>query len=203
MRDCFSKADQVKLENWEHKLRHCLGSRALLEKWIFVHAAGVLFAKKPGELIIMKKDMFGLNAPACQAITASFCRSWNLDHRLLYDNGHSLKIILFRTAAVDRRIAAASKKILHCVLKYPFGLDSALFFAEVAERWHASGSIPHEIGIALGYPLKDVWGFMGISADSCSGSCGWKIFGDPEPSMKKKHRYEKARALASHYIHAA
>lgn len=203
MTHCFSKADQQNLERWKQKLGHTPEEHSLLEKWIFVHAAGVLFAKKPGELIIMKKDMFGLNARACMEITGSFCRSWNLDHRLLYDNGHSLKIILFRTAAVDRRIAAASKKILHCVLKYPFGLDSALFLAEVAERWHASGSIPHEIGIALGYPLKDVWGFMGISADHCSGSCGWRIFGDPEPSIKRKQRYEKARVLASQYITAA
>ncbi|MCF8382025.1 MAG: DUF3793 family protein [Chlorobium sp.] len=203
MTHCFSKADQLKLEHWKQKLCYYLDTKALLEKWIFVHVAGVLFAKKPGELIIMKKDMFGLNAPACQEVTASFCRSWDLEHLLLSDNGHSLKIILFRAAAVDRQIAAASKNILHCVLKYPFGLDSTAFLAEVASRWHASGSIPHEIGIALGYPLKDVWGFMGISTDSCSGSCGWKIFGDPEPSMRKKRRYEKARVLASEYIQAA
>ncbi|WP_276671943.1 DUF3793 family protein [Chlorobium limicola] len=203
MTNFFSKTDQVKLEKWERKLSHALEARTLLEKWIFVHAAGVLFAKKPGELIIMKKDMFGLNSPKCQKITESFCRSWNLEHLLLYENGHSLKIMLYRADAVDHRIATASKKIMHCVLKYPFNLDSSAFLEEVAIRWNTSGSIPHEIGIALGYPLKDVWGFMGISADSCSGSCGWKIFGDPEPSMKRKHRYEKARELASQYIHAA
>lgn len=199
----FSGSDQQKLEHWEHKLGHKACSHALLEKWIFVRAAGVLFAKKTGELIIMKKNLFGLNARTCKEITASFCSSWNLEHRLLYDSGHSLKIILFHAADVDRRIDAASKKILHCVLKYPFGIDSATFLAEVATRWHVSGSIPHEIGIALGYPMKDVWGFMGITSEPCSGSCGWRIFGDPEPSLKKKLRYERARALASRYIQAA
>ena len=132
----FSGSDQQKLEHWEHKLGHKACSHALLEKWIFVRAAGVLFAKKTGELIIMKKNLFGLNARTCKEITASFCSSWNLEHRLLYDSGHSLKIILFHAADVDRRIDAASKKILHCVLKNPFGIDSATLLAEVAIGLH-------------------------------------------------------------------
>ena len=43
-----------------------------------------------------------------------------------------------------------------------------------------SGAVPHEIGIVLGYPLKDVAGFMGISRREFSCQGPWKIYGNPE-----------------------
>ncbi len=200
---CFSKCYHKRLENWKKELLCADVRQANLERWLFIHVAGVLFAEKPGELVILKKDLFGLNPEISLKTVLSFSRVWETEYRLLDDAGQSLKIIIYRSASVNKRLAAASKKILHCVLKYPFGLDSNLFFTEIASRWRASGLIPHEIGIALGYPMKDIWGFMGISSDPCSGTCGWRIFGDPEPSIKMKARYDQARLLASQYLEAA
>lgn len=200
---CFSKNNRERLENWKQELLGADSRQVDLERWLLIHASGVLFAGKPGELVILKKDIFGLNPAISLDTVLSFCLVWGMEYRVLEDSGHSLKIIIYKTALVNRRLAAASKKILHCVLKYPFGLDSNLFFREISSRWQTSGLIPHEIGIALGYPMKDVWGFMGITADPCSGTCGWRIFGDPEPSIRKKARYEKARLLAAQYLKAA
>jgi hypothetical protein len=203
MTHCFSKTDKHKLQRWESKLSTAKTAQQALEKWLFIHAAGVLFAEKPGELLIIKKKLSGLTSAKIQEIIESFCSSWNLEHKLLNDHGKSLKIIIYNTPAVNRRLSSASKKILHCVLKYPFGLNSETFLAEITRRWQTSGSIPHEIGIALGYPMKDVWGFMGITSDPCSGTCGWRIFGNPESSIRKKARYQSARILASQYLEAA
>lgn len=203
MTNTFSKTDLERLLAWENKLKAAESPKRAMEQWFFIHASGVLFADKPGELVIVKKNLFNLDTKRSIEATASFCKSWNLDFRMLDDRGLSLKIIVYNPPAINRRLAAASKKILHCVLKYPFGLDSTTFLAEVAYRWQSSGSIPHEIGIALGYPFKDVWGFMGISSEPCSGTCGWRIFGNPEPSIRRKKRYEQARMLASRYLEAA
>jgi len=200
---CFSKSRQEQLNNWKRELLEADVRQAALERLLFMHTSGVLFAGKPGELVILKKDLFGLDPELSLKTVVSFCRIWETDFRLLDDTGQSLKIIIYRAASVNRRLASASKKILHCVLKYPFGLDSGMFLGEIASRWQKSGSIPHEIGIALGYPMKDVWGFMGITDDPCSGTCGWRIFGNPEPSIRKKARYEQARMFAAQYLKAA
>ena len=47
------------------------------------------------------------------------------------------------------------------------------------------GSFPHEIGVLLGIPLKDVKGFMGLSESplACRGS--WCIYGNPRPSLER------------------
>ena len=47
-----------------------------------------------------------------------------------------------------------------------------------------SEEFPHEIGIFLGYPLKDVLGFMGYGRKEFVEVCSWRIYGDKEPSYK-------------------
>ncbi|ASQ91000.1 hypothetical protein CHL67_08785 [Prosthecochloris sp. GSB1] len=188
---------------WKKKLvaEDCSGNA--FERWLFVQAAGVLYGGKTGELLIVKKEFFPLTEELCRSIIDSFCSSWGLDYKVLVVTSHSLKLIVYSESAVNRRLKRASKKFLHCYLRYPFGLDAVRFLEEVGCRWEETGRIPHEIGIALGYPLKDVWGFMGFRSFRCSGSCGWQIFGDPEPSVRIRSRYEDARRKAEYLLKAA
>jgi hypothetical protein len=53
--------------------------------------------------------------------------------------------------------------------------------------------IPHEIGIFLGLPLKDVLGFMGFNGLECTMSLGWKFYGNPAPSLELFTGYEDCR----------
>ncbi len=189
------------------KWRNKLGSVAIpqdsFERWLFVQVSGVIFGGKTGELIILKKDFFNISFGNYQEHIGSFCKSWQLNYSILVVTGSSIKFIIYKEEAVNLRLKRASKKILHCHLNYPFGLSAHSFLYEISERWQKNGRIPHEIGIALGYPLKDVWGFMGLNNFRCNGSCGWQIFGDPEPSKKIRARYENARRRAEQLLQAA
>lgn len=188
---------------WKNKLGSVDVSQDSFERWLFIQASGVIFGGKSGELLILKKDCFRLPFDNCLEHISSFCKSWKLRYSMLVMNGSTLKLIIYREEAVNLRLKKASKKILHCHLKYPFGLSAQSFLHELSVRWQSSGRIPHEIGIALGYPLKDVWGFMGLNNFRCNGSCGWQIFGDPEPSKKTRARYENARRRAEQLLRAA
>ena len=66
----------------------------------------------------------------------------------------------------------------------------------------ANDSFPHEIGAILGYPLKDVAGFMGWVHLPVTGQGPWKIYGDPRPSLEvvaacRGCREKMARRLAT------
>ena len=190
-------------QKWKSKLESVDISQESFERWLFVQVSGVLFGGKTGELLIIKKDFFDMSLDGSLEHIGSFCESWRLKYKMLVMTGHSLKFIVYREDAVNLRLKRASKRILHCRLKYPFGLSAQTFLHELARRWQESGRIPHEIGIALGYPLKDVWGFMGLNNFRCNGSCGWQIFGNPEPSIKTRARYENARRRAEYLLQAA
>ena len=44
------------------------------------------------------------------------------------------------------------------------------------------GPIPHEIGLFLGYPLKDVLGYIGHPSLKLSKIKGWKVYRNPKIS---------------------
>jgi hypothetical protein len=55
------------------------------------------------------------------------------------------------------------------------------------------GKIPDEIGIFLGYPLKDVMGFIGHASLKLTKVNGWRVYGDPRISDEKHNDFRKAK----------
>lgn len=68
-------------------------------------------------------------------------------------------------------------------LGYPREYNFEAYMRELMLRLE-SEEFPHEIGIFLGYPLKDVLGFMGYGKQEFVEVCSWRIYGDKEVSYK-------------------
>ena len=64
----------------------------------------------------------------------------------------------------------------------------------------AAGGFPHEIGVFLGYPLKDVAGFLHREQlrPVCRGD--WQVFGNPERSLRLMRRYRFWESFAARII---
>lgn len=58
-----------------------------------------------------------------------------------------------------------------------------------------SRKFPHEIGVFLGYPLKDVLGFMGLLPLPYRKTQDWRIYGDETPSNEIYEKYRQARNI--------
>lgn len=72
--------------------------------------------------------------------------------------------------------------------------DSVQVCVERLTRRLRSCSFPHEIGVFLGYPLKDVFGFMGLNSLKHTKTKGWRMYGDTSKSESVYYRYNTARA---------
>lgn len=70
-------------------------------------------------------------------------------------------------------------------------LQNAL--SELKRRFQTNTQMPHEIGLFLGYPLKDVAGFIGCSDKPCTACRMWRIYGEPEASLALSDRYANCR----------
>lgn len=55
-------------------------------------------------------------------------------------------------------------------------------------------SFPHEIGIFLGYPLKDVMGFIGHPSLKLNKTRSWRVYGDAKLSDLRCQNFRQARA---------
>ena len=62
-------------------------------------------------------------------------------------------------------------------------------------RMRTSESIPHEIGLFLGYPPEDVKGFMENGTRACKCIGCWKVYGDEESARKTFDLYRKCTSV--------
>ncbi len=86
-----------------------------------------------------------------------------------------------------------AKNILH---KYGYtNLSTKTAINKLAKRFKANNTFPHEIGLFLGYPPKDVEGFICNGGKNCSLCKYWKVYTDTECAMQKFARYDKCTAI--------
>ena len=63
------------------------------------------------------------------------------------------------------------------------------------ERLKLCENFPHEIGAFLGYPPKDVIGFVKNKGSNCLCSGWWKVYHDAENAKKMFLKFDKCREL--------
>ncbi len=63
----------------------------------------------------------------------------------------------------------------------------------LVQKLRSQEDFPHEIGLFLGYPPEDVWGFMENRACKCTGC--WKVYGDEAAARKKFAQYKKCTRI--------
>ncbi|SEP35363.1 DUF3793 family protein [Propionispora vibrioides] len=76
-------------------------------------------------------------------------------------------------------------------LGYPVEQGSEACLAVLKARFHQC--CPHEIGVFLGIPLKDVLGFMGMISLRETCRRDWCIYGNPEESIAVIERFAQDR----------
>ena len=62
------------------------------------------------------------------------------------------------------------------------------------------GRFPHEIGLLLGYPPKDVAAFMGLITIPFTCQGPWKIYGNPGESLRLAERFRNCRNLMAEQL---
>lgn len=166
------------------------------EKWLFLQVAPVLFGQKAGELLTLMVGQFGLCLAQQLAYLDAVTALWSVPYLVLHETGSSTKFVLYQPEMVQHQLDAVPPCILQDELGYPVNLTAADFLKLVQRRWRETGKIPHEIGFALGYPIKDVLGYMGLQALPCSGNCGWQVYGEFAPSHRLCQVFMHARQEA-------
>ncbi|MCG8353802.1 MAG: DUF3793 family protein [Chloroflexales bacterium] len=190
------------LIHWKTQVDQLPTAVAEFEKWLFVSVASVLFGGKAGELLTLPTYQFGLSTGERLARVALLADLWGVSHRLMHQTAASTKVIIYDEGAVHDVLMRVSLCIFTCELNYAHGRKPAEFLAEVARRWQERDMIPHEIGLSLGYPIKDVLGFMGVLPLHCTGCCGWRIYGDPAASLAMSRAFTAANHRAIRFLHA-
>lgn len=62
--------------------------------------------------------------------------------------------------------------------------------------------VPHEIGLFLGYPLEDVWGFISNHGEGYLMAGCWKVYANPRAAMRKFSCFKRCTARAERLFRA-
>jgi len=173
--------------------------QALFEKWLHRKLAGVIHAAKPGELLILRAGNLRFSLDEGVEFLAKECGRIGVFHRILTSNSHLVRVFVFHPGRVQRSLDRVPHQVF-VACRYSGRLDPDSFLDEIGRRWLENDRSPAEIGMVLGYPLKDVLGFLGLSALPASGYCGWRIYGDPLPSLARKRAFARARERAEAFL---
>ena len=190
-----------RFEAWKRGVNDLPRSESALEKWLFVGIAGVLFGGKDGELLRINAAKYGLCIDGLTARISSLSETWGFSLIVVYRCDTYATVVIYNKARTEKALARVSEWALN-ELGYPGDIGAEEFLNEIGRRWQNTGKIPHEIGLALGYPAKDVLGYMGLLSSLCTGTCGWRIYGDPAPSLRRGRRYVKAKRQAADFLAA-
>ena len=109
-------------------------------------------------------------------------------------------IYLYRPARLRRDLQDALASQLLAQRHYPAG-GADRCVAELVRRLNREADFPHEVGLFLGYPPRDVEGFIRENARRAKCVGAWKVYGDEEAARKTFALYKRCtRACREDYL---
>lgn len=149
-------------------------------KWLLELLGPVLMGSKPCEILnIPNFDV--AREIKLNNIKNHFSLCCKIDFIIIDKKEKGLKILFVNKESLANQLKIIKVQNFLKFLGYPNNMDVDSYLSHLVEK--LKGDVfPDEIGIFLGYPLKDVVGFMGYGNYKFHNTKCWRVYGDPKPS---------------------
>lgn len=116
-----------------------------------------------------------------------------LNIQVLQTRESALLLFCYNAEHLTQHLSHAGIRALLAKSGYDTTTFGEALLPELFRRFTISRSFPHEIGLFIGYPAKDVAAFMGVIdiPFTCQGP--WKIYGNPHKSLRLADTHRKTR----------
>lgn len=171
--------------------------RRELLRFLLLKTAAVRSGVKPGELLRVQHCYKSRNSEGFNfcLYRADILETLKLNYLELRVEPESSLILFYHHETMAKTLSDTKNLSLLSTLGYPAGCDMDDLLAFLRERF-AVEKIPHEVGVFIGYPLKDVKGFMEKLPRTPVHRGDWTVFGDAAESLEKMSLYRKAEEFA-------
>lgn len=109
------------------------------------------------------------------------------------------KLFIYHKVSMKRVFENKNNRIFLKKLGYNMEKEDKEIIKELVLRMK-SDVFPDEIGVFLGYPLKDVIGFFGHPYLPLTKIQGWRVYGDSKISDKVFYHFQRARSLMNKLV---
>jgi len=193
----YSQPVRVALPHWKTLATRFTKGQDCLAAFLAYEGAEILAGSKPANLVNLTNRLHpcGRNLYSLWQLhgEALLARS-GLAARVLIDRGSSLLLMLYAPSLLDERLVQPATKAMLRRARYEVEVDTVSLLDQLQQRCRTSKDFPHEIGIFIGYPLKDVAAFLGWVDLPFTVQGPWKIYGRAEKSLQLAEEHRRCRA---------
>ena len=166
-------------------------------KWLIGVLGPVVMGSKPAEIISFP-NFNDQRKKRLSLINELFTKCRVVNFRII-PNETSAKILFYNPKSLDNYLQGYSNKKFLNELGYPDAYDLDVYIDFISKKLQI-GEMPHEIGVFLGYPLKDIIGFIGHPSLRLTKINGWRVYGDPKLSDLRYEEFIGDREYVSELI---
>ena len=171
--------------------------RKELLKFLLVKTAVVRQGIKPAELLRVRHCYSSVNEEGLRVCLyrSDIYEILGLEYVELKVEDKSSLVLFYNPPALEATLQAPRNRRWLARLGYPQDGTMHQMLATLCRR--ANGKeLPHEVGIFIGYPLKDVAGFMQRIPATPVHHGAWRVYGVADESLRRMRLYANAEAYA-------
>ena len=181
---------------------NCFFHRKSLLRFLLLKTAAVRRGVKPGELLRVKRCFTaetGSGEPVCLH-RRDILNILELDYVELLVELDSSLVLFYHPETMARTLSEPENLAILEQCGYRTDAGCAAMLDELQRRFRAGSGLPHEVGIFLGYPAKDVAGFMANLPRTPVEHGRWAVYGDAGESIARMTLYREVESAAEHIM---
>ena len=173
-------------------------SNSLYIKRILEMLGAVILGSKPAEIINVPGSKEEKKIKLSK-IEAFFSNCSRITYRIITTHDGGKRVLFINEKSMEKVLV--NKRCINFLKFVGYSSDYELndYMNELVFRLQ-SEEFPHEIGVFLGYPLKDVLGFMGYGKNELVEVKNWRIYGDKEISYEVYNNFMRDKAIMKEMI---
>ena len=173
-------------------------SNSLYIKRILEMLGAVILGSKPAEIINVPGSKEDKKIKLSQ-IEAFFSNCSRITYRIITTHDGGKRVLFINEKSMEKVLV--NKRCINFLKFVGYSSDYELndYMDELVFRLQ-SEEFPHEIGVFLGYPLKDVLGFMGYGKNELVEVKNWRIYGDKEISYEVYNNFMRDKEIMKEMI---
>lgn len=160
-------------------------------EWLVQILGPVILGVKPAEILSFPSQDKTITEKI-NKIHNYFGNCKRISYKIFRYNHKSTKIFFYTPLSLDAVLRDYRNAKFLKSIGYPNVYSLESYITHIVDKM-MYGTIPDEIGVFLGYPLKDVLGFIGHPSLKLTKINGWRVYGDATLSDKRYNEFLKAK----------
>ena len=174
-----------------YKKLNSMNDKEYMENFLVYNLSLVIAGAKPSVTITIKKNNYNLYNN-WNTFGDSFIKELKLNYIQLRECEDAVVIMVYDESILEKQLNSECNKEFLTNLGYSYNSTIADYVNTLKFRYEEY-HCPHELGIFLGIPIKDVKDFMECTTKKCLLCKYWKVYNDSNKAQTIFDTYDKIK----------